>query len=151
RSLVFSYIGFVTQTVEVNGRSVVDVTMVFEDKALEEVVVTALGIKREAKSLGYAVSTVDGDEVAVNRTPNVMSSLQGKMAGVNISTLSTGPGGTSKIRIRRPSSFSGQNNTMIVINGVPVDNSNYALGGNSPSRSANSSDGGDELSSITPH
>src|SRR5690606_7376442 len=117
-SLVFSYIGFVTQTINVNGRSVVNVAMAFEDKALEEIVVTALGIKREAKSLGYAVSTVGGDEVAVNRTPNVMSSLQGKMAGVNISTLSTGPAGTSKIRIRGQSSFSGQNNPLIVINGV---------------------------------
>src|SRR5690606_31477159 len=146
--LVFSYIGFVTQTVNVSGRSVINITMAFEDKALEEVVVTALGIKREAKSLGYAVSTVGGDEVAVNRTPNVMSSLQGKMAGVNISTLSTGPAGTSKIRIRGQSSFSGQNNPLIVINGVPVDNSNYSLGGNFGSRAANSSDGGDGLSSI---
>src|SRR5690606_3330353 len=58
--LVFSYIGFVTQTVNVSGRSVINITMAFEDKALEEVVVTALGIKREAKSLGYAVSTVGG-------------------------------------------------------------------------------------------
>lgn len=149
-SLVFSYIGFVSQTVQVNGRSIINVTMQYEDKALEEVVVTALGIEREAKSLGYAVSTVDGDEVSVNRTPNVMSSLQGKMAGVNISSMSTGPAGTSKIRIRGQSSFSGQNNPLIVINGVPVDNSNYALGGNFGSRSANSSDGGDGLSSINP-
>jgi TonB-dependent SusC/RagA subfamily outer membrane receptor len=79
-----------------------------------------------------------------------MSTLQGKMAGVNISTLATGPAGTSKIRIRGQSSFSGQNNPLIVINGVPVDNSNYALGGNFGNRAANSSDGGDGLSSINP-
>ena len=149
-SLLFSFIGFTTQTIPVNGRSTIDVAMDYEEAALEEVVVTALGIKRESKSLGYAVSTVDGEEISVNRTPNVMSSLQGKMAGVNISTMSTGPAGTSKIRIRGQSSFSGQNSPLIVINGVPVDNSNYALGGNFGNRAANSSDGGDGLSSINP-
>ncbi|WPP53703.1 SusC/RagA family TonB-linked outer membrane protein [Catalinimonas niigatensis] len=149
-SLTFSYIGFVTQTVEVNGRSVINVAMGYDDQALDEVVVTALGIKKEAKSLGYAVATVSGEDINVNRTPNMMSSLQGKMAGVNIATMSTGPAGTSKIRIRGQSSFSGQNNPLIVINGVPVDNSNYALGGNFGNRAANSSDGGDGLSSINP-
>ncbi len=149
-SLTFSYIGYVTQTVAINGRSEVNVTMAFDDQALEEVVVTALGIKRESKSLGYAVATVNGEDISVNRTPNVMSSLQGKMAGVNIATLSTGPAGTSKIRIRGQSSFSGQNSPLIVINGVPVDNSNYALGGNFGNRAQNSSDGGDGLLSINP-
>ena len=149
-TLTYSYIGYLTQTVEVNGRSDIDITMSYDDKALDEVVVTALGIRREAKSLGYAVSTVDGEEVSVNRTPNLMSSLQGKMAGVNISTMTTGPAGTSKIRIRGQSSFSGQNNPLIVINGVPVDNSNYALGGTYGDRAQNNSDGGDGLSSINP-
>ncbi|MEQ9439249.1 MAG: SusC/RagA family TonB-linked outer membrane protein [Cyclobacteriaceae bacterium] len=149
-SLTFSYIGFITQTVEINGRSEINVSMSYDDQSLDEVVVTALGIKREAKSLGYAVAEIDGEEISVNRTPNVMSSLEGKMAGVNISTMATGPAGSSKIRIRGQSSFSGQNNPLIVINGVPVDNSNYALGGNFGNRAANSSDGGDGLSSINP-
>nr|WKN37286.1 SusC/RagA family TonB-linked outer membrane protein [Tunicatimonas sp. TK19036] len=149
-TLTFSYIGYITQTVEVNGRSEVNVTMSYDDQSLDEVVVTALGIKREAKSLGYAVSEVDGEEISVNRTPNMMSTLQGKMAGVNISSMTTGPAGTSKVRIRGQSSFSGQNNPLIVINGVPVDNSNYAIGGNFGNRAQNSSDGGDGLSSINP-
>ncbi len=149
-TLTFSYIGYVSQAVAVNGRSQINVIMNYDEKALDEVVVTALGIKRESKSLGYAVSTVEGKAVSVNRTSNVMSSLQGKIAGVNISTMTTGPAGTSKIRIRGQSSFSGQNNPLIVINGVPVDNSNYALGGNYGSRGQNSSDGGDGLSSINP-
>lgn len=129
-TLIFSYIGFANQTVNVNNRSVIDVMMTTQAKALDEVVVTALGIKREAKTLGYATATIGAEEIAVNRDTNVMSGLQGKMAGVNISTMSSGPGGTSKIRIRGQSSFSGQNNPLIVINGVPVDNSNYALGAN---------------------
>lgn len=150
-SLVFSYIGYVTQTIPVNSRSVVDVKMDQEEKNLSEVVVTALGIKREAKTLGYATATVNAEQISVNRSPNVLSTLQGKMAGVNISTMSTGPGGTAKIRIRGQSSFSGQNNPLIVINGVPVDNSNYALGGNNVNnRIQNNSDGGDGMSSINP-
>ncbi|QMU28264.1 SusC/RagA family TonB-linked outer membrane protein [Adhaeribacter radiodurans] len=149
-TLVFSYIGYTNQTVNVNNRSIINVTLSSDTKALDEVVVTALGIKREAKTLGYATATVNADQIAVNRTPNVMSGLQGKMAGVNISTMATGPGGTSKIRIRGQSSFSGQNSPLIVINGVPVDNSNYALGGNFGNRIANNSDGGDGLQSINP-
>lgn len=149
-SLVFSYISYVSQTVAVNGRSVINVQLAEDTKNLNEVVVTALGIKRESKTLGYATATVNADQISTNRSPNLMTGLQGKMAGVNISTMSTGPGGSSKIRIRGQSSFSGQNNPLIVINGVPVDNSNYALGGNFGNRAANSSDGGDGLSSINP-
>ncbi|GAB3271221.1 TonB-dependent receptor [Larkinella harenae] len=149
-SLVFSYISYVSQTVPVNGRSVINVQLAEDTKSLDEVVVTALGIKRESKTLGYATATVNADQISTNRSPNLMSGLQGKMAGVNISTMSTGPAGSSKIRIRGQSSFSGQNNPLIVINGVPVDNSNYALGGNFGNRAANSSDGGDGLSSINP-
>jgi len=149
-TLIFSYIGFANQTVNVNNRSVINIKMAPDAKALDEVVVTALGIKREAKTLGYATATINAEQIAVNRTPNVMSGLQGKMAGVNISTMATGPGGSSKIRIRGQSSFAGQNSPLIVINGVPVDNSNYALGGNYGNRVANNSDGGDGLQSINP-
>jgi TonB-linked SusC/RagA family outer membrane protein len=149
-TLVFSYIGYASQEVPINNQATVNVNMAADVKSLNEVVVTALGIKREAKKLGYAVATVNAEQINVNRTPNVMSSLQGKMAGVNISTMATGPAGTSKIRIRGQSSFAGQNSPLIVINGVPVDNSNYALGGNFGNRAANNSDGGDGLSSINP-
>jgi TonB-linked SusC/RagA family outer membrane protein len=149
-SLVFSFIGYVSQTINVTSRSVIDVQLIQESKNLDELVVTALGIKREAKTLGYATATVNADQISTNRSPNVVSSLQGKMAGVNISSLSSGPGGTAKIRIRGQSSFSGQNNPLIVVNGVPIDNSNYAGGGDFGNRAMNASDGGDGLSSINP-
>ena len=149
-TLTFSFIGYARQTISVGARSVVDVQLVQEAQNLEEYVVTALGIQREAKTLGYATATVNADQISTNRTPNVVSSLQGKMAGVNISSLSTGPGGTAKIRIRGQSSFSGQNNPLIVVNGVPIDNSNFAGGGDYGPRAANSSDGGDGLSSVNP-
>jgi len=148
--LVFSYIGYAGQSVNVNSRSFIEVQLVEESNNLTEYVVTALGIKREAKTLGYATATVNADQISTNRSPNLLSGLQGKMAGVNISSLSTGPGGTAKIRIRGQSSFSGQNSPLFVVNGVPMDNSNYAGGGDYGQRSANNSDGGDGLSSINP-
>jgi len=80
-SLVFSYIGYQSQTVAVGARSVVDVQLAEESKNLTEVIVTALGIKREAKTLGYATATVDAEQISTNRTTNFMSGLQGKMAG----------------------------------------------------------------------
>ncbi|MFC4873652.1 SusC/RagA family TonB-linked outer membrane protein [Negadavirga shengliensis] len=148
--LVFSYIGYQSQTVSLNNRTQINVVLSSSDIGLDEVVVTALGIRREAKTLGFATTTLDRGLIAENRTPNFADALQGKIAGVNISSMSTGPGGTSKIRIRGQSSFSGQNNPLIVINGVPMDNSNYSLGGNFGNRELNNSDGGDGLLSINP-
>ena len=149
-SLVFSSISYLSQTIPVNNRSVINVQLVEDAKAIDEVIVTALGIKRESKTLGYATATVNAEQINVNRTPNFVSGLQGKMAGVNITSMGTGPAGTAKIRIRGQSSFSGNNSPLIVVNGVPIDNSNYALGGDFGARSSNSSDGGDGLSSINP-
>ncbi|MFN8358175.1 MAG: SusC/RagA family TonB-linked outer membrane protein [Spirosomataceae bacterium] len=157
-TLQFRYIGFVSQDVKINNRSRVDVSLQEDAKALEEVVVTALGIKKDAKKLGYATATVNAEAITENRTPNFVNTLQGKIAGVNISGLGTGPGGTSKIRIRGQSSISGQNNPLIVINGVPIDNTNFGTNpGNAGADNSigvrgggNTSDGGDGLSSINP-
>ncbi len=156
--LVFSAIGYITQEISVGSRTSVDISLSPDVKALEEVVVTALGIERSAKSLGYATSKVSADQFTTNRSPNIMNSLQGKIAGVNISSLGTGPGGTSKIRIRGQSSIGGQNNPLIVINGVPIDNTNFGTnqgntaGDNSVGNRGGgaSTDGGDGLTSINP-
>ena len=155
--LVFSAIGFKGQEVAVGNRSQVNISLQEGDQNLTEVVVTALGIKKEAKTLGYATATLGTEQISVNRQPNFMNALQGKMAGVQISSLGTGPAGTSKIRIRGQSSFSGQNSPLIVINGVPIDNTNFSLNsgnngsdGSISNRDANNSDGGDGLSSINP-
>ncbi len=156
-TLVFSSVGYSQQEIEINGRSTVNLSMVPDVTELGEVVVTALGIEKDSRTLGYATSTVDPEEFTVNRTPNVMNALQGKIAGVNISSLGTGPGGTSKIRIRGQSSISGQNNPLIVINGVPIDNTNFGTNprGGDPNALGNNgngftSDGGDGLNSINP-
>jgi TonB-linked SusC/RagA family outer membrane protein len=157
-TLVFSFVGYTTQEVSIQGRTTVDVSMIADVKSLEEVVVTALGIERSSKSLGYATSKVTSDQLSINRSPNIMNSLQGKVAGVNISSLGTGPGGTSKIRIRGQSSIGGQNSPLIVINGVPIDNTNFGTNpGNQGSDGAignrgggATTDGGDGLTSINP-
>jgi TonB-linked SusC/RagA family outer membrane protein len=156
--LVFSFIGYATQEVAVGSRTTVDVAMAPDIQALDEVVVTALGIERSSKSLGYATTKVDSKELVLNRTPNMMNSLQGKIAGVNISSLGTGPGGTSKVRIRGQSSIGGQNSPLIVVNGVPIDNTNFGTNqGNLGSDGAiasrgggASTDGGDGLTSFNP-
>ncbi len=156
--LVFSFIGYTTQEVSVGSRTTIDLTMTPDVRSLDEVVVTALGIERSAKSLGYATTKVDSKELIVNRTPNMMNALQGKVAGVNISALGTGPAGTSKVRIRGQSSIGGQNTPLIVVNGVPIDNTNFGTNqGNLGSDGAvgsrgggASTDGGDGLTSFNP-
>ena len=157
-TLVYSFIGYTTREIKVFTQSKIDISMEESAEALQEVVVTALGIKKEAKKLGYATTTLSGSALTENRTPNFINTLQGKIAGVNISALGTGPAGTSKIRIRGQSSISGQNGPLIVINGVPIDNTNFGTNpGNGGADNSigvrgggNTSDGGDGLSSINP-
>jgi hypothetical protein len=157
-TLVISYVGHKTQEIAVGNQSVLNIGLDEDSQALSEVVVTALGIKKESKKLGYSTTTVGSEAITENRTPNFVNTLQGKIAGVNISALGTGPAGSSKIRIRGQSSFSGQNTPLIVINGVPVDNTNFGTNpGNASSDNSigvrgggNTSDGGDGLSSINP-
>ncbi|GAB3251822.1 SusC/RagA family TonB-linked outer membrane protein [Larkinella harenae] len=149
--LVFSYVGYVMQEITVGNQSTLKISLEPESKALNEVVVTALGIKKQTKSLGYATATVGSEEMTINRTANFMNALQGKMAGVNITPLGSGPAGTSKIRIRGQSSFGGNNSPLIVVNGVPIDNTNYGARGDASDRGSNrTSDSGDGLSSINP-
>ena len=156
-SLVFSFVSYDSQTLPIGKETVMNVSLK-TGGSLDELVVTALGIKKEAKKLGYATTTVGKEQLTENRTTNFINTLSGKIAGVNISGLGTGPAGTSKIRIRGQSSISGQNNPLIVVNGVPIDNTNF---GTNPGNAAadnsigvrgggNTSDGGDGLSSINP-
>lgn len=150
-TLVFSSIGFQTIEVAIGNQSTVNVSLSPNVQALEEVVVTALGIAKESKTLGYATAKVEPKEFNVNRTPNFVNSLQGKVAGLNITSLSSGPQGSSKIRIRGVSSFGGNNSPLIVVNGVPIDNTNFGVNGDVSEVGSNRrSDSGDGLSSINP-
>lgn len=149
-TLVFSSVGFVSIELNVENRSIVDAVLPANTQNLGDVVVTALGIKRSERALGYSTTSVKPDELTVNRTSNPMNALQGKVAGVNISSLGTGPGGTSKIRIRGQSAITGGGSPLIVINGVPIDNSNF--NGNTVGVNGGGvyADGGDGLGSINP-
>src|SRR5690554_2315081 len=126
--LVFSYIGFSTIEVPVGGRSTINVAMETSAESLDEVVVTALGIKRAEKSLGYSVENVAGEELTRVAQENVLNSLSGKVAGVTLN--STGGAGSSvSMVIRGATSLSSDNQPLFVIDGVPVANSLNNIGG----------------------
>ena len=123
-TLEFSYIGMATRTVPVQGRSAIDVVLEDDTDVLNEVVVTALGIRRAAKALSYNVQKVDAGELTTVKSTNVMSSLAGKIAGVNINTSSAGVGGVTRVVMRGPKSINQTNQALYVIDGVPITNRN---------------------------
>lgn len=131
-SLVFSYLGFVTETLPVTG-NVLNVVLTSDSKALSEVVVTALGVSRAERSIGYSVSSVKGDDLVKSGEANVIQGLAAKSSGVVVTSSSGTPGASSKIILRGPSSFSSDNQPLIVIDGIPMDNSvNYVNAGDNP-------------------
>lgn len=126
--LVFSFVGETTQEIAVNGRSVIHVAMEASSEALDEVVVTALGIKREEKSLGYDVEEVKAEELTRVVHENVLNSMSGKVAGVTIN--STGGAGSSvSMVIRGATSLSTDNQPLFVVDGVPMANTVNNVGG----------------------
>ena len=124
-TLVYSFVGLTTQEIAVGNQSTIDVQMVADVRQLTEVVVTALGIEREQKSLGYSVQEIQGETVARVKDANVLNSLQGRIAGVQVQGNPGALGGSSRVLIRGARSVSGENQPLIVIDGVPLDNSNF--------------------------
>ena len=118
--LTFTYIGFSPTTVKVTGVGPISVTMTEDSKTLDEVVVTALGIKREQKSLSYNVQQVKGDALTTNKDANFINNLAGKVAGVNINASSSGTGGISKVVMRGSKSIYKSDQALYVIDGVPM-------------------------------
>jgi len=121
KTLVISYLGM--KTVEVQAVNNLAVKLESDSKLIDEVVVTALGISRERKSLGYAVQDVKGDAINNAKTGNVLSALTGKMAGVNITSSAGTAGAASFITIRGQNSIYGNNQPLFVVDGIPIDNS----------------------------
>ncbi|WP_407426904.1 SusC/RagA family TonB-linked outer membrane protein [Arcticibacter sp.] len=149
--LVLTYIGYTTQEVAVGSRSTLDVSLASDATQLGEVVVTALGLSRQEKTIGYAASTVKAEEITAARNANVMTGLQGKVAGVNISNAGA-PGASTKVVIRGVSSFSGGNNPLYVIDGVPSNNTtmNNAFTGSTESQFSRSVDFGNQGNDFNP-
>ncbi len=144
--LVFSYIGFVTQEVPLNGRESLNVSMAANAQNMENVVVTALGIKKESKKLGYATTQVNADELVKNRTVNVGESLEGRVAGLNITPPAAGAGASNQIRLRGQVGFAGADNSpLLIIDGIPLDQDARNAEGNGQQR-----DRGDNLANINP-
>ncbi|WP_316816714.1 SusC/RagA family TonB-linked outer membrane protein [Pedobacter nyackensis] len=126
-SLEFSSIGYLRQVVTIGASNVIDVVMLSDATQLGEVVVTALGIKREVRALGYAAQSVKGDDLRRADQGDVIKSLSGKVAGVQITSSSGTPGSSSYIQLRGSNSLTGNNQPLFVIDGSPVDNSqNYS-------------------------
>ena len=120
--LVLSYTGFEAQELTLGASNIADVTL-SEGVTLEAAVVTALGVKRDEKALGYAVQQVSGDEIAEANTVSVIDALSGKAAGVYVNSASGAAGASSRIVLRGQTSFNGNNEALIVVDGVRLDNS----------------------------
>jgi TonB-linked SusC/RagA family outer membrane protein len=136
--LVFTYVGKLKQEVPINGQSTIDIQLGDDVLQLEEVVVTAIGIEREKKSLGYAVQEVGGDALVNSREVNLMNALSSKVAGLQVNASNGMPGAGSYILLRGSTSFRDINQPLIVIDGVPVDNStNYTGDPNNTARNNN--------------
>ena len=129
-TLVFTSIGMQTQNVAVNGRSVINVTMADDAVMFDDVVVTALGIKKERKALGYAVQDIKSTELMKNKSANVINSLSGKIAGVSVTQTSGGAGAGASIILRGGTSLERDNQPLFVVDGIIYDNST-TINGNS--------------------
>lgn len=143
--LKISYVGMLPIEIRVKGKNFIEIFLEEDAQKLNEVVVTALGIKRESRAIGYAISEVKGDDLTAGRENNIMSALSGKVAGVDISTTSAGPSGSTRVIIRGNSELSGNNMPLYIVDGVVMDNTQLG-----DADKNGGYDYGDGLSAISP-
>jgi len=124
-TLIFSFIGFIRQEAEAGNLNTLDIVLQQESVELNGVVVTALGITKEKKALGYSVSYLKGNELTTVKDPNIMNSLAGKSAGVQISKSAGGPDASTRVIIRGINSLQGNNQPLFIVDGIPMNNSNF--------------------------
>jgi TonB-linked SusC/RagA family outer membrane protein len=129
QALIFSFVGYAAQEISIGNSSTIDVKLSVDTKQLSEVVVTAAGIQREKKALGYAVSTIKSNQLQQVSEPDPLRALSGKVAGVNIQGSGGAAGGGTNITIRGNSSLSNNNQPLFVVDGVPFDNSTFNTDG----------------------
>jgi TonB-linked SusC/RagA family outer membrane protein len=147
--LVLTSVGFLRQEVPVNGNRSLNITMAADIRNMEAIVVTALGIRKEARKLGYSATTAKIDEMQQNRTNNLVTALEGKIAGLDIAPPSAGPAASNKIRIRGQSGFAGDNGPLLVINGIPMSQGAAGASGGGGADNA-SRDRGDNFLLVNP-
>ncbi len=119
-NLVFSFVGMITQTVPLAGQTVLDVVLEPSSTELDEVVVTALGMTRSEKSLGYNVQSVDSEEISKSNTSDIVNAISGRTAGVSVTSSSGSPGASTYMTIRGAASITGNNQPLFVIDGMPI-------------------------------
>jgi outer membrane receptor protein involved in Fe transport len=120
QNLVYSFVGMASQEVAIAGRSVINIVLQPQTIGVDEVVVTALGIRRDKKALGYSVQAVGEEELARTGNANLLGAMQGKIAGVDIKPSSGMPGASSQLVIRGARSFTGNNTPLYVVDGMPI-------------------------------
>jgi len=145
--LVFSYVGYKTTEILVGKQTVVNVELQVTGQ-LKDVIVTALGITRERRSVGYSVTEIKGGTLTEARENSFVNGLEGKVAGVNVSGVATGPNGATNVVIRGITSMTGSNQPLYVINGIPLVNNNYAT--TDVNTGYGGKDGGDGIGDINP-
>lgn len=131
RTLVFSYVSMKTQEIALDNQTIINVVLEPDVVMIDEIVVTALGISKEKKSLGYAVQTVGDEELRRTGNTNIMGAMQGKIAGVDIKPSSGMPGASSQMVIRGARSFTGDNTPLYVVDGMPISSTAPYSTGNS--------------------
>ena len=146
--LVFTNIGYKTLEVAVGNQTVLDIKLELVKEQLKEVVVTALGISKEKRALGYSVTEVKGGTITEARENSFVNSLEGRVAGVNVSGVATGPNGASNVVIRGITNMTGNNQPLYVLNGIPLVNNNYAT--TDVAGGYGGKDGGDGIGDINP-
>jgi len=124
-TLAFSFIGFQSRQEAIDGRTNINVVLSPASEVLDEVVITALGISREKKALGYSVTEVSGNDLNQVKESNVINQLSGRVAGVVITQSTSGPGSGSRVVIRGNNSLTGNNQPLYVVDGIPVDNTGF--------------------------
>lgn len=144
-TIEISFIGYTTQEIVVKGQTNFNVKLAEDTQKIDEVVVTALGIKRQSRSLGYSTTQVQGEDFTLARDPNLGNALSGKVAGVSVSGNATGSGGSSRVIIRGNASLTGNNMPLYVVDGVPFSNQNLGSAGQ-----WGGMDMGDGLNNINP-
>ncbi len=131
KTLVFSFVGMATQEVTIGNQTKFNVKMVSENISVDEVVVTAMGISKEKKALGYAVENVGGQELTQAANTNLGTAIQGKVSGIEVSSSSGMPGASTKIQIRGARSFTGNNAPLYIVDGTPISSTPDVGTGNS--------------------
>lgn len=145
-TIVISYIGFITQKIAYTGQSTLDIRLVEDSQTLEQVVVTAMGIKKEKRALSYAMSELKGDDIQLVPVQNVATSLYGKAAGVQIAQTAAGPTGGTKIQIRGVNTIEGNTRPLIVLDGIPINDTDSGWAG----RERDQTQPGSALNDINP-